>query len=536
MSRVFYEDEARTKVLEGAKMLYEAVRTTMGPKGRNVAIDNDEGSPVITHDGVTVARGVDIDDEDETLGFKVGAKLIKEAANKMNDVAGDGTTTVTVLTYHILNEANKLITAGHNPMAIRRGLEEAGAHVISRLDEIKEDITDKQDYINHVGSISAGDKEIGELIGSIVEKLGPTGIISVEDGQGLGLESEIVDGFSFDRGFVSPYMATDNAGVQAEYERPYFLLYDGPIASIKELLPVIERVVASGRKELVVVADTVEGEALSMLIVNKLKGNFNCVAVRTPGVGDSRRDALKDLSLITGADIVGTEYGINLSEVVLDNLGTARKVRITAGDTTIIEGGGDKDAIVAHVEALSELIKTTEDQRTKEMLEKRRAALEGRVAVIRVGGTTETEITEKRFRVDDAVCAVKAALKEGIVPGGGVTLAKIANERWDFETIGSQILRKALIQPFKGIVENAGLNADALLAKVQEAELGMGVDVSGVNVELIDLKKAGVVDPVVVTKKAVENAVSIAGTGMTMGAIVVKKPKQQIIQPQMIQM
>ncbi|HSX46399.1 MAG TPA: chaperonin GroEL [Patescibacteria group bacterium] len=529
--KVFYDDDARRRVLAGAQILYDAVKTTMGPKGRNVVISKSFGAPTVTHDGVTVAKGLEIADvDDETLGYKVGAELIKQAASKMNDVAGDGTTTVTVLTYHILNEANKLIAAGHNPMLLRKGLEAAAHAVITQLNTMAEDIQGKKNRVAEVATISAGDAEIGNLIADVIEKVGKDGVVTVEEGQGLALESEVVEGFTFDRGFVSPYMVTDTARMEAVYDKPAVVITDQKISSIQEFLPLLEKLAQAGKKDLVLIAEDVEGEALGTLILNRLKGVFNTIAIKAPAFGDRRKDILNDIAVLTGAEVITEDRGMTFENVELDVVGTARKVLVTKDETTIIEGGGSATAVKDRIKQITEQIKTATSEYDKENLEKRRAALQGKVAVIKVGGATETEIEEKKFRVDDAVAAVKAALDEGIVAGGGVTLINlnsvIASGTNDDASVvaGQRILKSALEQPFRILLTNAGLNADEWLPKVKAAKAGQGVDVNTAS-KLVDLKAAGIVDPARVTKEAIQNAVSIAGTSMTMGALVVEVPE-----------
>lgn len=536
--KVFYDDDARKRVLAGAEILYNAVKTTMGPKGRNVVISKGYGAPTVTHDGVTVAKGVEIGDvDDETLGYKVGAELIKQAASKMNDVAGDGTTTVTVLTYHILNEANKLIAAGHNPMLLRKGLEAAAADVLVKLEGMREDVQGKKGRIAEVATISAGDKGIGDLIAEVMDKVGRDGVVTVEEGQGLGLESEVVEGFTFDRGFVSAYMVTDTARMEAVYTKPAILITDNKISSIQEFLPILEKLAQSGKKDLVIIAEDIEGEALGTLILNRLKGVFNTVAVKAPAYGDNRKEILDDIAALTGATVISEERGYTFENAELSMIGSARKVIVGKDVTTIVEGAGAAADIAARIKQINGQIEAASSEYTREQLEKRRAALSGKVAVIKVGGATETEIEEKKFRVDDAVAAVKAALAEGIVPGGGVTLINLADAiKQDAQLVvgdddvafnnGKFLMKRALEQPFRILLSNAGLNADEWLPQVRAAKPGFGVNVNDPT-KLVDLKAAGVVDPARVTKEALLNAVSIAGTTMTMGALVVEVPEKK---------
>jgi chaperonin GroEL len=528
--KVFYDDDARRRLLGGAQVLYNAVKTTMGPKGRNVVISKSYGNPTVTHDGVTVAKGVDLDDvDDETLGYKVGAELIKQAASKMNDVAGDGTTTVTVLTYHILSEANKLIAAGHNPMLLRKGLESAAHEVLAELGGLSEDIAGKKSRVAEVATISAGDAEIGNLIADVMEKVGKDGVVTVEEGQGLALESEVVEGFTMDRGYVSALMVTDTSRMEAVYEKPAILITDQKISSVQEFLPILEKLANSGKKDLVIVAEDVDGEALGTLILNKLKGVFNTVAVKAPSFGDDRKAVLEDIATLTGGAVISEESGMTFENADISAIGTARKVIVTQDDTTIIEGSGAAADIKSRIQQINRQAENAKSEWDREKLEKRRAALSGKVAVIKVGGATTTEIEEKKFRVDDAVAAVKAALDEGIVAGGGVTLINLANsikvEGNDSVAAGRQILKSSLEQPFRILLENAGINADEWLPQVRKGKSGLGLDVNKPT-KLVDLKTAGIVDPARVTKEAVQNAASIAGTTMTMGALVVDVPEK----------
>jgi chaperonin GroEL len=531
--KVFYDDDARKRVLAGAEILYNAVKTTMGPKGRNVVISKSYGAPTVTHDGVTVAKGLDIADvDDETLGYKVGAELIKQAASKMNDVAGDGTTTVTVLTYHILNEANKLIAAGHNPMLLRKGLEAAAQDVLAKLEGMREDIQGKKGRIAEVATISAGDAEIGNLIADVMDAIGREGVVTVEEGQGLQLEKEVVEGFTFDRGFVSPYMVTDTARMEAVYTKPAVVVTDQKISSIQEFLPLLEKLAQSGKKDLVIVAEDVDGEALGTLILNRLKGVFNTVAIKAPAYGDRRKEILDDIAVLTGATVISPERGYTFENAELNMVGSARKVIVGKDATTIIEGAGAPAEIAARIKLIATQADAASSDYDRGEYEKRRAALSGKVAVIKVGGATETEIEEKKFRVDDAVAAVKAALSEGIVPGGGVTLINLSGAITTTATddaaitAGKMVLKNALEQPFRILLSNAGLNADEWLPQVRAAKPGHGVNVND-PAKLVDLKASGVIDPARVTKEALVNAVSIAGTSMTMGALVVEVPEKK---------
>lgn len=529
--QVFYDDDARRRVLGGAGILYNAVKTTMGPKGRNVVISKSFGAPTVTHDGVTVAKGVEIEDkDDETLGYKVGAELIKQAASKMNDVAGDGTTTVTVLTYHILNEANKLIAAGHNPMLLRKGLEAAAQDVLKKLSGMAEDIKSNKQRVAEVATISAGDAEIGNLIADVINSVGKDGVVTVEEGQGLALESEVVEGFTFDRGFISPYMVTDTARMEAVADKPAVVITDKKITNLQEFYPLLEKLVQAGKKDLVLIAEDVEGEALGALVLNKLKGVFNPIAIKAPEFGDRRKDVLNDIAILTGAQVISEDSGMTFENVELDVVGSARRIIVSKDATTIIEGSGSAAAIKERISQITAQTGLATSEYERDSLQKRRAALSGKVAVIKVGGATETEIEEKKFRVDDAVAAVKAALDEGIVPGGGVTLINLAaglktTDADESIAAGRALLVRALEQPFRIITENAGLNPDEWLPQVKAAKAGQGVNVNSPK-KLVDMKSAGVVDPARVTREAVLNAASIAGTSMTMGALVVETPEK----------
>lgn len=522
--KIFYDDDARTRVLGGAQALYDAVKVTMGPKGRNVVIQKGYGAPTISHDGVTVAESVDLPEADDaTLGYKVGAELIKQAATKMNKSAGDGTTTVTVLTYNILKEANRLIAAGHNPMELRKEVEAAGEKVLTSLDSLAKPVTGKQ--VAEVASISAGDEAIGELIAGVIEKVGKDGVVTVEEGKGLKMESEVVEGFTFDRGYVSPYMATDTARMEASYEKPAVVITDGKVSSVQEFLPMLEKLAQAGKKDVVLIAEDVEGEALGVLILNKLKGVFNTVAVKAPSFGDRRKDVLEDIATLTGATVISAERGITFENAGLEVIGSARKVIVSKDETTVIEGAGAESDVKDRIKQIKAQAAAATSEYDKENYDKRAAALSGKVAVIKVGGATETEIEEKKFRVDDAVAATKAALAEGIVPGGGVTLVNLADALKGSDA-GTGLLREALYQPFRQLMQNAGLNADALLAQVQGAKAGFGVNVNTPG-KVVDMKLDGVIDPVMVTKQAIQNAVSIAATAMTMGALVVNIPEKE---------
>lgn len=530
--QIFYDDDARTRVLGGAETLYDAVKVTFGPKGRNVVIGKGYGGPTVTHDGVTVAESIDLPEEEgETLGYKVGADLIKQAAKNLNKQAGDGTTTVTVLTYSILKEANRLIAAGHNPMELRKGIEQAGAEIVRKLNKLAESVEGDNERVAEVATISAGDSGIGKLIAGVIEKVGKDGVVTVEAGQGLDLEAEVVEGFNFDKGWASPFFVTDSGRQEAVYEKPAILITDKKISSVQEFLPILEKLAQGGKKDVVLIADEVDGEALSILILNKLKGVFNTVAVKAPSFGDRRKDILNDIAVLTGATVISEEQGLNFENAGLEVLGSARKVIVGKDETTIIEGAGKPSAVKERIALINSLSENAASDYDKEQFDKRAASLSGKVAVIKVGGATETEIDEKKFRVDDAVAATKAALSEGIVAGGGVTLVNLSSEikadGSDSVSAGRQILKNALKQPFLQIVKNAGLNSEALLAQVETGKPGFGVNVMTPGKGIVDVKKDGVIDPVKVTREAVQNAVSIASTAATMGALIVDIPEKE---------
>ena len=536
--KVFYGDDARARVLGGAEALYNAVKVTYGPKGGNVVVSKSYGAPTVTHDGVTVADSVDLpENDDETLGYKVGAELIKQAANKLNKVAGDGTTTVTVLTYNILKEANRLIAAGHNPQELRKGIEEAGHEVVAELEKLTEPIEGKPSRVAEVATISAGSQEIGDLIAEVIAKIGKDGVVTVEAGQALEMESEVVEGFSIDRGFTSALFVTDVNRQEAVFEKPAVVVTDKKLSSIQDVAPILEKLAQAGKKDLVLIAEEVEGEALSIMVLNKLKGVFNSVAIKAPSFGERRKEVFEDIAVLTGATVVSEERGMTFDNTGMEVVGSARKVIVGKDESTIIEGAGSKDAVEARIAQITMQAENATSSYDREQYEQRAAALSGKVAVIKVGGASETEIDEKKFRVDDAVAATKAALAEGIVAGGGVTLVNLAGsiaaDGTDSRSAGKVILKNALKQPFVQITTNAGLNSQALLAQVEAAKPGQGVNVMKPEAGLVDVKKAGVIDPARVTKEAIQNAVSIAATAATMGALVVDVPEKEPAAPSM---
>ena len=524
--KIFYAGEARDKVLSGAKQLYDAVKVTFGPKGQNVVIEKSYGNPTITHDGVTVAEAVDLGSTEANLGEQIGAKLIKSAAQKLNKVAGDGTTTVTVLTYNILNEANKLIAAGVNPMELRKGIEKAGQEIVQKINQTAEKIAGDDKKVAEVATISAGDPEIGKLIADVISKIGKDGIVTVEAGQGLEMEQEIVEGFSYDKGYSSPFFVTDVNRQEAIFDKPLILLTDKKISSSNEILPILEKVAQSGHKDLVIIAEEVSGEALSLLVLNKLKGVFNSLVLKAPAFGDRRKEILEDIAVLTDAIVISEDKGMKLEDTEVSALGSAKKIIATKDSSTIISGAGKQSAVSDRIELIKSQANLATSDYDREQYEKRAAALSGKVAVIKVGGATETEIDEKKYRVDDAVAATKAALDEGIVTGGGVTLVNLADQLEEKDA-GAKIVKNALKAPLLHILENAGLNAQALLAAVENAKPGQGINVIEPEKGLQDLKKAGVIDPARVTREAVQNAISIAATAITMGALIVEIPEKE---------
>jgi len=524
--KIFYADQARDKVLSGAKQLYDAVKVTFGPKGQNVVIEKSYGNPTITHDGVTVAEAVDLGSTEANLGEQIGAKLIKSAAQKLNKVAGDGTTTVTVLTYNILNEANKLIAAGINPMELRKGIEKAGQEIVEKINQTAEKIAGDDKKVAEVATISAGDPEIGKLIADVISKIGKDGIVTVEAGQGLEMEQEIVEGFSYDKGYSSPFFVTDVNRQEAVFDKPLILLTDKKISTSNEILPILEKVAQSGHKDLVIIAEEVSGEALSLLVLNKLKGVFNSLVLKAPAFGDRRKEILEDIAVLTNAVVISEDKGMKLEDIEISALGSAKKIIATKDNSTIISGTGDQKAVKERIDLIKSQANLATSDYDREQYEKRAAALSGKVAVIKVGGATESKVDEKKYRVEDAVAATKAALDEGIVAGGGVTLVNLANQLTD-DNAGKKIVKNALKTPLLHILENAGLNSQALLATVENAKPGQGINVMEPEKGLQDLKKAGVIDPARVTREAVQNAISIAATAITMGALIVEIPEKE---------
>ena len=525
-----FSEDARRKLKAGVDILASAVATTLGPKGRNVALDKKFGAPTVTHDGVTVAKEIELDDPFENMG----AQLLKEAATKTNDIAGDGTTTATVLAQAIVNEGLKNVAAGANPMQIKRGIEVATAAVSAKLREMAVPI-DSMEEIASVASISAQDPSIGKLIAEVMDKVGKDGVITVEESRGLEFETEYVEGMEFDRGYISPYFVTDAESMEARIEDAYILIYDKKISSAQDLLPVLEKLMQVGRRNLVVIAEDVDGEALATLVLNKLRGTINALAVKAPGFGDRRKAMLQDIAVLTGGQVITEEMGRKLESVQVSDLGRAAKFVSDKDSTTIVDGQGKEAQIKGRVEQVEAEIERSTSDYDKEKLQERLAKLAGGVAIIRVGAATEVELKEKKHRVEDALSATRAAVEEGIVPGGGVALinaisalADVKHDETDAQT-GVNILRSALRAPMRKIAENAGQHGDVIIQNVQlrqkeAGDLNIGYDVlSG---EYVNMIKAGIIDPAKVTRGALENAASIAAMILTTEALVTDLPEK----------
>ncbi len=528
--QLVFSEEARRRLQRGMDMLATAVVTTLGPKGRNVAIDRKFGSPTITHDGVTVAKEIELEDPFENMG----AQLLKEAATKTNDIAGDGTTTSTVLAHSIVSEGMKNLAAGANPMLLKRGIEAATKAVADQIKAQAIEITTKEEIAN-VASISAQDRVIGDLIAEVMDKVGKDGVITVEESKGLAFETEYVEGMQFDRGYISPYFITEPEHMEAVIEEPYVLIHDKKISAATDIVPILEKLVQIGKRELVIISEDVDGEALATLVLNKLRGMLNVLAVKAPGFGDRRKAMLQDIAVLTGASVVSEETGRKLESVVISDLGRAEKVVSTKDDTTVIGGKGESAQIKGRIEQIRvEIDKSTSDY-DREKLQERLAKLSGGVAIIRVGAATETELKEKKHRVEDALSATRAAVEEGIVPGGGVALInamgaldKIKMDSDDAQ-IGVNIVRKALEVPLRKIAENAGKDGSVILENVRRAQKEKKNKNIGFNViseSYLDMVKDGVIDPAKVTRGALENAASIAAMILTTEALVTDLPEK----------
>ncbi|MCX7855724.1 MAG: chaperonin GroEL [Anaerolineae bacterium] len=535
--QLLFGEEARRGLKRGIDTLAKAVITTLGPKGRNVALDKKWGAPTITHDGVTVAKEIELKDPYENMG----AQLLKEAATKTNDIAGDGTTTATLLAYIIITEGMKNVAAGANPMLLKRGILEGAKAVAKAIDEQSIPVTTK-DEIANVAAISAQDREIGELIAEVMDKVGKDGVVTVEESKGLEFETEYVEGMQFDRGYISAYFITNPETMECVIEEPYILIHDKKISAAEDLMPILEKLVQHGKRELVVIAEDVDGAALATLVVNKLRGMLNCVAVKAPGFGDRRKAMLQDIAILTGGQVITEEEGRKLESATLADLGRADKVIVTKDDTTIVGGRGDERAIKGRMEQIKvEIEKSTSDY-DREKLQERLAKLAGGVAIIRVGAATETELKEKKHRVEDALSATRAAIEEGIVPGGGVALVNaipaLDNVKMQYkdEQTGVEILRTALEAPLQQIAENAGYDGAVILDTVRRLQKEQNNPRVGFDVlagEYVDMVERGIIDPAKVTKGAIENAASIAAMILSTEALVTDIPEEKKETPSM---
>ncbi len=533
--QILKSEEARLALKEGVDVLADTVRVTLGPKGRNVVLEKSFGSPAITNDGVTIAKEIDVgtisDNPKKKAAAKVknvGAQVIKEVASKTNDAAGDGTTTATVLAQAIIEEGIKNVTAGANPMAIRKGVEKASEKVVEELKKTKKDVKNSEDIAN-VASISAADESIGEIIAKAMDDVGKDGVITVEEGQTLGIEKEVVEGMQFDKGYISPYMATDTTRMEAAYENPKILITDKKISSINEIVPLLEKLAQVGKKDLVIIAEEIEGEALATLVVNKIRGTFNALAVKSPGFGDRGKEMLADIAVLTGGQVIAEDLGLKLENVELDQLGEARKVIADAENTTIIEGTGHEEAIKSRIAEIKAQIEKSDSDWDKEKLQERLAKLSGGVAVIKVGAATEVEQKEMQHRVEDALSATRAAVEEGIVPGGGVALIRAGEVLAETdlskeEKIGAEIVARALEAPLRQIAENAGERADVVITEIKKNEnKNYGYDFAAGKYK--DMLKAGIIDPAKVARSALQNAASAAAMLLTTEAVVADIPE-----------
>ncbi len=521
-----FSEDARRSLQRGVDILADAVKVTLGPKGRYVVLDKKFGAPTITNDGVTIAREIEVEDVFENQG----AQLVREVATATNDVAGDGTTTATVLAQAIVREGLKNVSAGANPMALKRGIEEAVEKIVENLKSQSTEISGKED-IARVATVSSRSTEIGEVLSEAIEKVGKDGVVNVEEGQTFGLELEFTEGMQFDKGYLSPYMVTDAERMEAVLDDPYILVANQKIGAVKDLLPVLEQVIQAG-KALLIVAEDVEGESLATIVVNKLRGTFQAVAVKAPGFGDRRKRMLEDIAILSGGEVITEEMGLKLENTKLSQLGRARKVVVAKDTTTIIDGAGDSDAIKARIKQLKSEIENTDSDFDREKLQERLAKLSGGVAVVKVGAATETEMKETKHRVEDALQAARAALEEGVVPGGGVALLNAADTVKESllaslegdERTGAQIIIKSLEEPLRQLASNAGLEGSVVVQQVRSAKPGQGLNVdSG---EVTDLVKAGITDPTMVTRSALQNAASIAKNILTTEAIVAEAPEK----------
>jgi chaperonin GroEL len=520
-----YEAEARKALEQGVDAVANAVKVTLGPKGRYVVLDKKFGAPTITNDGVTIAREIEVEDVFQNQG----AQLVREVATATNDVAGDGTTTATVLAQAIVRQGLKNVAAGANPLALKRGIERAVDQVVKNIETQSKEISGK-DQIARVATISAGDDEIGDVIADAIDKVGKDGVVNVEEGQTFGMDLEFTEGMQFDKGYISPYMVTDQERMEATLEDPYILIANQKIGSVRDVLPVLEQTIQSG-KPLLIIAEDVEGESLATLVVNKLRGTFTGVAVKAPGFGDRRKRMLEDIAILTGGEVITEEMGLKLENTQLSQLGRARRVVVAKDTTTIVDGNGESDAIKGRINQIKSEIETTDSDFDREKLQERLAKLSGGVAVVKVGAATETEMKEKKHRVEDALQATRAALEEGIVPGGGVALL-VAQKALNIDAIelpdeqtGAKIVHRALEEPLRQISENAGLEGSVVVNDVRKAKKGYGLNAA--TGEIVDLIAEGIIDPAMVTRSALQNAASIAKNILTTEAIVAEVPEKE---------
>ena len=523
---IIYGEEARKALERGVNHLADTVKVTMGPKGRNVVLEKKFGAPLITNDGVTIAKEIELEDAFENMG----AQLVKEVATKTNDVAGDGTTTATLLAQALIHEGLKNIAAGANPMIVRKGIQKAVDEAVKFITSSSEKVKGKED-IARVAAISAADERIGELIADAMDKVTNDGVITVEESKTAETYSEVVEGMQFDRGYISPYMVTDTDKMEAVLDDAYILITDKKISNIQDILPILEQIVNQGKK-LVIIAEDVEGEALATLLVNKLRGTFTCVAVKAPGFGDRRKEMLKDIAILTGGEVITEELGLDIKETQISQLGRARQVKIQKENTIIVDGAGDADAIKARVAQIKTEMEESTSDFDREKLQERLAKMAGGVAVIKVGAATETEMKEMKLRIEDALAATKAAVEEGIVPGGGTTyinatkaVKKLLDELTGDEKTGVQIVLKALDEPVKQIAKNAGLEGSVIVEKVREA--GDAIGFNALTEEYVDMMATGIVDPAKVTRSALQNAASVAAMVLTTESLVADKPEPE---------
>jgi chaperonin GroEL len=522
---IAFDEEARRGLERGMNVLADAVKVTLGPKGRNVVLEKKWGAPTITNDGVSIAKEIELEDPYE----KIGAELVKEVAKKTDDVAGDGTTTATVLAQALVREGLRNVAAGANPMALKRGIESAVAAVVEQLAQLSKEVETKE-QIASVASISAADPTVGEIIAEAMDKVGKEGVITVEESNTFGLELELTEGMRFDKGYISPYFMTDAERMEAVLEDAYVLIVDSKISAVKDLLPVLEKVMQSG-KPLVIIAEDVEGEALATLIVNKIRGTFKSVAVKAPGFGDRRKAMLGDIATLTGGQVISETIGLKLENVTLDMVGRARKIVVTKDETTIVDGSGDADQIAGRVAQIRAEIEKSDSDYDREKLQERLAKLAGGVAVIKIGAATEVELKERKHRIEDAVRAAKAGVEEGMVPGGGVALVQAGKNAFDKldlagdEATGANIVKVSLDAPLRQIAVNAGLEGGVVVEKVRNLEAGKGLNAA--TGEYVDMLDAGIIDPAKVTRSALQNAASIAALFLTTEAVVADKPEKE---------